>query len=44
MHVALGEAAYAYKYVLLGPKGNRSTQLHMQATTQLLEKNAHFLL
>jgi len=44
LHDALGEASHACKFVLLNPRGNWSTQLHMQETVHLLEKNAHFWL
>ena len=43
LHAALGEAAHACKFVLLSPRGNRSTQLYMQETTRLLEKKCAFL-
>ena len=42
LHVSLGEVVHACKLVLLGPEGNRSTQLHMQQSAQLGGKNAHF--
>ena len=44
LHATLGEAAYACKFVLLGPRGNQSTQLHMQEVVRLLEGNAQFWL
>jgi len=42
LHDASGEVAHVWKSVLLSPKGNQSTQLHMQEATQLLGENAHF--
>ena len=44
LHAALGEAAHACKSVFLGPRGNRSNQLHMQEVVRLLGENAHFWL
>ena len=44
LHAALGEVAHACKSIFLGPRGNRSNQLHMQETARLLGKNAHFWL
>lgn len=41
-HAALGGAFHACKSVMLGLRGNRSTQLHMQEPTQLLGENVHF--
>ena len=43
-HATLGEVAHACNSVFLGPRGNRSTQLHMKEAAQLLGENAHFWL
>lgn len=43
LYATMGEASIACKLGLLSPRGNRSTQMHMEKVAQLLGEKYAFL-